>query len=54
MERYCFENMFLRTEKIVTVSACDSDGIVVIDRHYPYRIPSLSQIDRICVFSAYY
>ena len=43
MERYCFENMFLRTEKIVTVSACDSDGIVVIYRHYPYRIPSLSQ-----------
>ena len=50
MERYCFENMFLRTEKIVTVSASDSDGIVVIYRHYPYRIPSLSQVDRICVF----
>ena len=41
MERYCFENMFLRTEKIVTVSACDSDGIVVIYRHYPYWIASL-------------
>ncbi len=47
MERYCFENMFLRTEK-------NSDGIVVIYRHYPYQIPSLSQVDRICVFSAYY
>lgn len=54
MERYCFENIFLRTEKIVTVSACNSDGIVVIYRHYPYRIPSLSQVDRICVSSAYY
>ena len=41
MERYCFENMFLRTEKIVTVSACDSDGIVVIYRHYLYWIASL-------------
>ena len=50
MERYCFENMFLRTEKLVKVSACDSYGIVVIYRHYHKRIPSLSQVDRICVF----